>query len=114
MLIVSTVIRSNKKEQRKVKKADKNRSEIIEKFYSEASDRVEREYRNSPRKKYTKRKLCDIDDGEELWNFLEDSMFCLSGSSIGLSKYANKSTHFFKRMPHARVDCHPELYSFTN
>lgn len=45
---------------------------MVEKFYGEASEMVEKEYQ-SARKKYRRRKLCDIDDGEELWNYLEDS-----------------------------------------
>lgn len=71
--MVSTVIRSNKKQQREEKEADKNRSKMMEKFYSEASDKVEREQQKTPRKKYKRRKLCDIEDGEELLNYLEDS-----------------------------------------
>lgn len=73
-IIFSVVFRSNKVEQRQGKKDDKKRFEIIEKFYSEASETIEKEY-EMQRKKYKspKRKLCDIDDGEDLWNFMENS-----------------------------------------
>lgn len=70
--MIRTVFRSNKMEQREEKKDDKKRFEMIEKFYSEANDEVEKEYQ-AQRKMYKKRKLSDIDDGEELWNFLEHS-----------------------------------------
>lgn len=70
--MIRTVFRSNKMEQREEKKDDKKRFEMIEKFYSEANDEVEKEYQ-AQQKKYKKRKLSDIDDGEELWNFLEHS-----------------------------------------
>lgn len=70
--MIRIVFRSNKMEQREEKKDDKKRFEMIEKFYSQANDEVEKEYQ-AQRKKYKKRKLSDIDDGEELWNFLEHS-----------------------------------------
>lgn len=68
------VFRSNKVEQRQGKKDSKKHFEIIEKFYSEASEQIEKEY-ESHRKKHTRsrQKLCDINDGEELWNFMEHS-----------------------------------------
>lgn len=59
-------------EQRQGKKDDKKRFEMYEKCYSEAHEEVEKEYQ-AQKKKYKKRKLCDIDDGEELWNFMENS-----------------------------------------
>lgn len=70
----STVFRSNKVEQRQGKKDDKKQFEIIEKFYSDANDQIEKEYEKQRKmRKRSKRKLCDMDDGEELWNFMENS-----------------------------------------
>lgn len=61
-------------EKRQGKKDDKRRFEVYEKFYSEASEQVEKEYERQRRKnKSPKKKLCDIDDGEELWDFMENS-----------------------------------------
>lgn len=61
-------------EQRQEKKDDKKQFEIVEKFYSDASEKIEKEY-EIHRKKYQspRKKLCDIDDAEELWNFMEYS-----------------------------------------
>lgn len=69
-----TVFRSNKAEQRQSKKDDKKQFEIIEKFYSEATAEIEKEYdAKMKRHKSPRKKLSDIDDGEELWNFMEYS-----------------------------------------
>lgn len=68
------VFRSNKVEQRECKKDDRKHFEIHEKLYSEASVEVEKEYESKSKKyKTARKKLSDIDDGEELWNFLEYS-----------------------------------------
>ena len=71
----SAVFRSNKVEQRQTKKDDKKRFDLIEKLYSEANAEIEKEYEQK-RKKYkrrSKRNIRDIEDGEELWNFMENS-----------------------------------------
>lgn len=71
----SAVFRSNKVEQRQTKKDDKKRFDLIEKLYSEANAEIEKEYEQK-RKKYrrrSKRNICDIEDGEELWIFMENS-----------------------------------------
>ncbi|XP_031629337.1 uncharacterized protein LOC116344750 [Contarinia nasturtii] len=69
-----TVFRSNKVEQRQNQKDDKKRLENVEKFYEEASIIIEKEYEEDRKaSKRTKKKICDIDDGEELWNFMENS-----------------------------------------
>lgn len=72
LLLEITVFRSNKVEQRHFKRNDKERFEIMEKVYSEAAETVEKEY-EAKLKKYRspRKKLCDIDDAEELWNFME-------------------------------------------
>lgn len=61
-------------EQRQGKKDDKKQFETIEKLYGDASEQIEKEY-DMQRKKYRspRKKLCDIDDAEELWNFMEYS-----------------------------------------
>lgn len=75
LLIFSlTVFRSNKVEQRENKKYDKKQFELYEKFYSEVSDQVEKEYdRERKKRKRPTKKICDIDNGEELWNLLDIS-----------------------------------------
>lgn len=68
------VFRSNKVEQREGKKDDRKQFEIYEKFYSEATEEIEKEYEATMKKyKSPRKKLSDIDDGEELWNFMEHS-----------------------------------------
>lgn len=74
LIVCSTVFRSNKVEQRQGKKDDKKQFEIIEKFYNEANKEIEKEYEMERKmRKPSKQKLCDMDDGEELWNFMENS-----------------------------------------
>ncbi|XP_055298037.1 uncharacterized protein LOC129566276 [Sitodiplosis mosellana] len=70
-----TVFRSNKVEQRQNKQDDKKHLDIIEKLYAEANAEVEKEYEGKRKKskRRSKQKICDIEDGEELWNYLEDS-----------------------------------------
>lgn len=61
-------------EQREGRKDDRKHFEIYEKFYSEAAAVVEKEYESKMKKyKSPRKKLSDIDDGEELWNFMEHS-----------------------------------------
>lgn len=68
------VLRSNKVEQRESKKDDRRHFEIYEKLYSEAAAQIDKEYESKMKKyKSPRKKLSDIDDGEELWNFLEHS-----------------------------------------
>lgn len=72
--MIVTVFRSNKVEQRQGKKDDRKQFEIIEKFYSEAAAEIEKDdAAKMKRTKSAKKKLSDIDDGEELWNFMEYS-----------------------------------------
>lgn len=68
------VYRSNKVEKREGKKDDQKLFEIYEKLYSEAAAQVEKEYESTMKKyKSPRKKLSDIDDGEELWNLMEHS-----------------------------------------
>lgn len=68
------VFRSNKVEQREGNKDDLRQFDIYEKFYGEAAAEVEKEYEATMKKyKSPRKKLSDIDDGEELWNFMEHS-----------------------------------------
>lgn len=61
-------------EQRQNIQDDKKQLEIIEKLYSEASDQVEKEYASIRKKSNrSKKKIRDIDDGEELWSYMENS-----------------------------------------
>lgn len=61
-------------ENRQNQQDDKKHFELFEKFYNEASTVVENEYETSRKAtKRSKKKICDIDDGEELWNFMENS-----------------------------------------
>ena len=72
--MVILVFRSNKVEQRESIKYDRKQFEIYEKFYSDASEEIEKEYEATMKKyKSPRKKLSDIDDGEELWNFMEHS-----------------------------------------
>lgn len=61
-------------EQRQSKEDAKKHDKVMEKLYSNASEEIEKEY-EIQRKKYrsSRKKLCEIDDGEELWHFMEYS-----------------------------------------
>lgn len=70
------VFRSYKVEQRDGKRDEQRRLEIYEKFHGEATAEVEKEYESTMKKYKTtskQRKLSDIDNGEELWHFVEQS-----------------------------------------
>lgn len=71
----SPVFRSNKVEQRQSRKDDTKHFDVYEKLYSEASEEIEKEYEKNRKrsKQNSKRKICDIEDGEELWNYMENS-----------------------------------------
>lgn len=75
-------------EQRQNKKDDKKQFDVYEKLYSEASAVVEKEYVENRKKtkRRSKRKICDIEDGEELWNFMEDSNDSIEVKLEGMRK----------------------------
>lgn len=59
---------------RQSKKDDKQHLDLVEKLYSEATEQVEKEYEKERKKtRRTSKNVCDIDDGEELWNYMESS-----------------------------------------
>lgn len=67
-----TVFRS-KIEKREGRKEEQSRIEIYEKIYHEAAEEIEKEYEATMKTYKSKKKLSDIDDGEELWNFMKHS-----------------------------------------
>lgn len=69
-----TVFRSEKVERRCNSIEGQKRLEIIEKFHFEVSKEVDDEYEARKKTiKSPKRKLTEIDDAEELWEFMEHS-----------------------------------------
>lgn len=95
-MFIITVFISRKAEQRRSRRDDSKHFETYEKAYNEASEQVEKEYemeRNKNRRK--KKKICDIDDGEELWNYMDSS-----NDSIDVRKtqFQLKQKHFSHRL----------------
>lgn len=66
--------RSCRVEQRQSRQDDQKKFETLEKLYLDVSMDVDKEYERS-RKSFnvSTRKLADIDDGEELWHYMETS-----------------------------------------
>lgn len=61
-------------EQRQGRRDDQKKFEALEKIYLDASMDIDKEYENERKSfKFSNRKLCDIEDGEELWHYLESS-----------------------------------------
>lgn len=53
---------------------DQKRLEMLEKIYLDVSLEIDKEYENERKSfKLTHRNVCDINDGEELWHYLESS-----------------------------------------
>lgn len=47
---------------------------MLEKLYLDASMEIDKEYEVERKSfKFSNRKICDIEDGEELWHYLETS-----------------------------------------
>lgn len=69
-----TILRSEKVERNLSKIEDRKRLDRIEALHSQFSEEVDKEYQQKRKRiKSPKRKLRDIDDAEELWEYYEHS-----------------------------------------
>lgn len=66
---------------------------MIEKLYDETSEQIEKEYEKERKKRTgrTSKKVCDIEDAEELWNYMESSNDSIDVRSI---EFHYKTSHF--------------------
>lgn len=87
-----TVFRSRKVELRQNAKDENAHFDICQKLYFEASEQIEKEYESERKKKKrtkSKKKVCDIEDGEELWNYMESSNDSID---VRRTEFKSKST----------------------